>query len=173
MDNSNSKMRLNKMKNTSLDEIDIQILDFLIKDARIPYTTIAKELILSAGTIHVRVKKMEEKGVINGSTISVNYAKIGYSLVTYVGIILEKSPKNKSVIDILKLMLNITSASVVNGVYNILCKIVTKDIQEIKNIVDVIDNISGVKKTETIIVFEEAINNQKGLMELFHKEQEF
>ena len=40
-----------------LDEIDHQILDILIENARTPFTDIAKKLLVSAGTIHVRVKK--------------------------------------------------------------------------------------------------------------------
>ena len=49
------------MKKFILDEIDHQILDILIENARTPFTDIAKKLLVSAGTIHVRVKKMEDE----------------------------------------------------------------------------------------------------------------
>ena len=52
------------MKKFILDEIDHQILDILIENARTPFTDIAKKLLVSAGTIHVRVKKMEDEGII-------------------------------------------------------------------------------------------------------------
>jgi len=45
---------MNKVK---LDEIDHQILDMLIDNTRTPFTDIAKKLLISAGTVHVRVKK--------------------------------------------------------------------------------------------------------------------
>ena len=51
------------MKKFILDEIDHQILDILIENARTPFTDIAKKLLVSAGTIHVRVKKMEDENV--------------------------------------------------------------------------------------------------------------
>ena len=57
------------MKKYNLDEVDHQILDMLIDNARTPFTDIAKKLLVSAGTIHVRVKKMEEEGIIKGSTL--------------------------------------------------------------------------------------------------------
>ena len=41
-----------------LDKLDKQILQYLVKDARKPFTEIAKDLLVSPGTIHVRVKKM-------------------------------------------------------------------------------------------------------------------
>jgi len=50
-----------------LDELDHQILDMLIENTRVPFTDIAKQLVISAGTVHVRVKKMEEAGIITGS----------------------------------------------------------------------------------------------------------
>ena len=37
--------------------------DILIENARTPFTDIAKKLLVSAGTIHVRVKKMEDEGI--------------------------------------------------------------------------------------------------------------
>ena len=42
-----------------IDKLDKQILEYLVKDARKPFTEIAKDLLVSPGTIHVRVKKME------------------------------------------------------------------------------------------------------------------
>jgi len=67
------------MAKFKLDEVDHQILDMLIENTRIPFTDIAKKLLISAGTVHVRVKKMEEAGIIIGSSLSLDYAKLGYS----------------------------------------------------------------------------------------------
>ena len=52
-----------------LDELDLQILDLLIKDCRTPYLEIARICHVSGGTIHVRMKKMEDLGIIKGSRI--------------------------------------------------------------------------------------------------------
>ena len=45
------------MNKVNLDEIDHQILDILIDNTRVPFTDISKRLLISAGTVHVRVKK--------------------------------------------------------------------------------------------------------------------
>jgi Lrp/AsnC family transcriptional regulator for asnA, asnC and gidA len=49
-----------------LDDVDRKILDILIDNTRTPFTDIAKRLLISAGTVHVRVKKMEDLGIIKG-----------------------------------------------------------------------------------------------------------
>ena len=51
------KFKNNKMAKLKLDEIDHQILDLLIDNTRTAFTDIAKRLLISAGTVHVRVKK--------------------------------------------------------------------------------------------------------------------
>ena len=64
------------MKKIKLDEIDHQILDILIDNARIPFTDISKKLLVSAGTVHVRVKKMEDAGILKGSSLNLDYENI-------------------------------------------------------------------------------------------------
>ena len=86
------------MRKFVLDEIDHKILDVLIENARTPFTDIAKKLLVSAGTIHVRVKKMEDEGIIQGSTLTLNYEKMGYSFIAHVGIFLEKTSMTQNVI---------------------------------------------------------------------------
>ena len=57
------------MAKFKLDEVDHQILNMLIDNTRIPFTDIAKKLLISAGTVHVRVKKMEDAKIIKGSSL--------------------------------------------------------------------------------------------------------
>ena len=66
----------NRSQNFELDNLDIQILSILMEDATIPYTEIAKKLIVSGGTIHVRMKKMQDMGIISGSHLIFNPQKI-------------------------------------------------------------------------------------------------
>ena len=61
------------MAKFKLDDTDHQILDMLIDNTRTPFSDIAKRLQISAGTVHVRVKKMEEAGIITGSSLTLDY----------------------------------------------------------------------------------------------------
>ena len=74
-----NKTHLKTVSGYQLDEIDNQILELLIENTRMPYTEIAKKLIISAGTVHVRVRKMEEAGIITGSTLNIDYSNMGFS----------------------------------------------------------------------------------------------
>ncbi|MFC2465903.1 MAG: Lrp/AsnC family transcriptional regulator, partial [Bacteroidota bacterium] len=88
-----------RLQRYKLDETDHQILDLLIDDTRTPFTEIAKQLEISAGTVHVRVRKMEELGIIKGSTLTVDYERLGYTFIAYVGIFLERNHQAQFVLE--------------------------------------------------------------------------
>lgn len=158
------------MAKFKLDEIDHQILDMLIQNTRVPFTDIAKKLLISAGTVHVRVKKMEEAGIITGSSLSVNYEKLGYSFIAYVGIFLQKTSMTKFVLERINEIPFVTVAHITTGKFNVFCKIRAKDTQHAKDVIFMIDDIDGVYRTETMISLEESINDKKRLMSTIFKE---
>src|SRR6056300_1342950 len=158
------------MPKVKLDEIDHQILDMLIENTRIPYTDIAKKLLISAGTVHVRVKKMEDADLIKGSSLTLDYDKLGYSFIAYVGIFLEKTHMTKFVLERLADIPYVTVAHITTGKFNIFCKIRAKDTTHAKNIIFKIDDIDGVSRTETMIAMEESINDKKRLMHTIFSE---
>jgi Lrp/AsnC family transcriptional regulator for asnA, asnC and gidA len=57
----------NMSKGAEIDQLDRRILTILMNDAVVPYTEIAKILDVSAGTIHVRMKKLSDLGVVTNS----------------------------------------------------------------------------------------------------------
>ncbi len=152
------------MPKFKLDNVDHQILDMLIDNSRVPFTDIAKKHNVSAGTIHVRVKKMEDAGIITGSSLTVDYRKLGYSFIAYVGIYLNKTSQTKFVLERLKTIPNVTVAHITTGKFNIFCKIRAKSTTHAKDIIYQIDDIEGVLRTETMISLEESINDKKRLM---------
>ena len=147
-----------------LDEIDNQILELLIENTRMPYTEIAKKLIISAGTVHVRVRKMEEAGIITGSTLNVDYSKMGFSFTAYVGLYLEKTGKTSHVIEELKKIPYVVVAHLTTGQYSVFCEIKARDTHHAKEIIFMMDEIDGVTRTETMISLEESIADKTRLM---------
>ncbi len=152
-----------------IDDTDKRILQFLSINTRMPFTEIAKKMDVSAGTIHVRVKKMEDAGVIRGTSLNIDYSILGYGFIAYVGILLTKSSKTQAVLEKLALIPNVTTANVISGKYNIYCKISAKDAEDAKNVIYQIDDIDDVLRTESMISLEENINDQNRLMDALFK----
>lgn len=147
-----------------LDATDQSILDMLIENTRTPFTDIAKKHGISAGTVHVRVKKMEEAGIVTGSSLRLDYNKLGYSFIAYVGIYLLKTSQTQFVLERINEIPYVTVAHVTTGKFNIFCKIRAKNTTHAKEIIYKLDDIEGVTRTETMISLEESINDKKRLM---------
>jgi Lrp/AsnC family transcriptional regulator for asnA, asnC and gidA len=152
------------MGKIKLDDIDKQILDMLIDNTRVPFTDIAKKLLISAGTVHVRVKKMEDSGIIRGSSLTLDYKKLGFSFIAYVGVYLQNTSQTQFVLERINDIPNVTVAHITTGKFNIFCKVRARDTTHAKEIIFRLDDIDGVYRTETMISLEESINDKKRLM---------
>lgn len=142
-----------------LDELDLQILDLLIKDCRTPYLEIARICHVSGGTIHVRMKKMEELGIIKGTRILLNLPKLGYDVCCFVGIYVDKTSSFASVIDQLSLINEVVEVHLTTGNYSIFTKVVCKNISDLQSILlNKINSITGVQRTDTFISLEQPVD---------------
>ena len=79
------------MENYQIDNLDRGILDALMKNARTAYAELAKQFGVSPGTIHVRVEKMKQAGIITGARIDVSPKQLGYDVGCFIGIILKSA----------------------------------------------------------------------------------
>ena len=107
---------------------------------------------------------MEEAGIIKGSSLNLDYVKLGYSFIAYIGIFLEKTKIINEVIKSLNEIPFVTVAHITTGKFNIFCKVRAHDTKHAKEIIFMIDDIDGVSRTETMISLEESINDKKRLM---------
>ena len=67
-------------KEKALDDIDKNIIRILQDDARTSYREIQDRLGISIGTIHNRISKLRDNGIIEGYTLKLNNVKLGYKL---------------------------------------------------------------------------------------------
>ena len=80
------------MENYQIDNLDRGILDALMANARTAYAELAKQFGVSPGTIHVRVEKMKQAGIITGARIDVSPKQLGYD-VCCLSALFSKAPK--------------------------------------------------------------------------------
>lgn len=150
-----------KAQNLEIDKLDIEILSILMKNATTPYTEIAKELIVSGGTIHVRMKKLEEMGVIKGASLEVDPQKLGYDITAFLGIYLEKGSQYQEAVTQLKKINEIVELHYTTGSWSIFAKIVCHDTNHLREVLNEnIQSVKGIQRTETFISLEESIKRQ-------------
>lgn len=154
-------------KNYEIDNVDLKILALLAEDAKIPYTEIAKKVFVSGGTVHVRMRKLEEMGIVQGATLNINYGALGYDITAFLGIFLEKSAYYDRVADELEKIPEVVSLHYTTGPYSMYCRLYCRDTQHLREVLhDKIQSIDGVERTESIISLEERIQRNIRLDEI-------
>jgi Lrp/AsnC family transcriptional regulator for asnA, asnC and gidA len=143
----------------NIDKLDLQIIQHLMQDANISYADLGKKLFVSAGTVHVRIKKLQDNGVVSGTRLHVNLKKLGYDVIAFIGIYLEKSSLYDVVAKDLKKIPEIVRMNYTTGNYSIFAEIVCRDITQLRRVLhDELQKIKGIERTETFISLEESLN---------------
>ena len=143
----------------NFDKLDLQIISEMMKNASASYKELGKKLYVSGGTVHVRMKKLQRLGVITGSRYHINLKKVGYDVIAFIGIYLEKSSLYDSVAKELKKIPEIVRLNYTTGNYSMFAEIVCRDMDHLKKVLhDQLQQIRGIERTETLISLEESFS---------------
>ncbi|MBT3984614.1 MAG: transcriptional regulator AsnC [Bacteriovoracaceae bacterium] len=140
------------MQNEKLDDLDKSILVDLMRNGRTPFLELARKFNVSSGTIHVRVDKMKEAGIITGTKVMIDHKKLGLDVTCYIGIILKTAKDYPLVLNNLKLFDEVIEVHYTTGNYGLFIKVMTKSIDELQNfLIKKLQAIKEISSTETII----------------------
>jgi len=134
-----------------LDETDRMILRELQRDGRRSFKKIGEDAGVSEATVFVRVRKLQEKGVLKSFKAVVDPKAVGKSLTAIV--LVRAYPKTfPGMLNALKKFDDINEIYDVTGQYYSILKIRTSGTDELGKIIDQIGTVEGIAGTETIIV---------------------
>ncbi len=132
-----------------IDDRDYRILRILRRNARTPYTQIARELGISEVAVRKRIMRLVREGVIRRFTI--DYSAPG----ELKAIILVKTMPQTSVPSVSRKLLSIPGVEVVyevTGEHDILVIASARSVDEVNQYVDKIRSTPGVSSTHTLVV---------------------
>ena len=150
--------------NYEIDNLDKQILRLLMQDVTRAYTDIAKELNVSGGTIHVRMKKLNEMGVVKGAQLLVNPSAVGFDICAFIGVFLEKGSEYKDAVEQIRAIPEVVELHYTTGTYSMFAKLICRDTKHLREVLnEKLQAVEGVQRTETFISLEESISRQINL----------
>jgi Lrp/AsnC family transcriptional regulator, regulator for asnA, asnC and gidA len=152
------------MKN-DIDKIDLEIIKHLSSNAKISYTDLASKILVSPSTVHVRVKKLEDLGVIKNFTINIDYKRLGLSFTSYLGVFLDKAKSFDKVVASIRKIPQITVIDFTTGQFSVFCKVRAMDSSAARDVLKNVHSIEGIRRTETFISMEELLNDKDSLMD--------
>ena len=143
--------------NYQIDNTDIKILNILTQDAFVPFTEIAKKVHVAPGTVHVRMKKMEEAGIVKKPHLQIDLSAMGWDITAFIGVFLAKSESYYKVIRELQKIPEVLSCHYTTGTYSLFLKVQCRDTRHLRDVLsDRVQKIEGIARTETLISLEES-----------------
>ena len=148
-----------ELKPQDIDQVDLKILGLLMTDANMPYTEIGKKVFVSGGTVHVRMRKLEQMGIVKGAQLVIDTAKMGWDISAFLGIYLDKSSLFEDVAIQMEKIPEVVNIHYTTGIYSMFAKILCKDTRHLREVLhDKIQKVAVIQRTETFISLEERIN---------------
>ncbi len=133
------------------DRTDYLVLSELLKDARLPFSAIAKKLNISAQTVKNRYDKMKDEGIVFRSVLSIDLSKLGYQGKAFLMITTSPECNKFDIIDAVKKISDIIVVSEIIGFFDILAIAPFRDIKAISTVVNKVRDLSGVERVEVTL----------------------
>jgi DNA-binding Lrp family transcriptional regulator len=147
------------MMATIIDEADGEILAILEKNAKARIAAIAKKTGMPASTVHHRIKRMENEGVIAGWGIRKDYRKIGFGIKAHVLVFVDLASIKKmrktqqNIAEELGRIPGVENSEIVTGEADLMITVRARDIDEFRRILlEKIQSVEGITETKTMMV---------------------
>jgi Lrp/AsnC family transcriptional regulator, leucine-responsive regulatory protein len=138
-----------------LDDIDLKILNLLLRDGRISLTAIGKETDLSGPSVYARIQRMEREGIIKGYTVLLAPEKVGRGLAAFVRIRTQTPGYESAVFErFIQEEDQIVECHDVDGEDCYILKVRTASTQSLQKLLATIRNFPGITRTVTTIALE-------------------
>ncbi len=139
------------MNSKRLDEIDMKLLKILQENAKTSYSKISKMLGVSEATVHLRIKKLKDMGIIKKFQAIIDPEKVGKGVMAIIAITAEPKKFDRVLASLAKID-DIYEIYDVTGEYYAILKVRVRSREELARVLDTIGNIDGILSTKTMYV---------------------
>lgn len=158
-----------------IDEIDAKILELLQQSGRMKRNAVAEEVGLSVSAVSERMRKLEDRGVLEGYYAVVDAKRLRYDITTFVRVSVDGSEHYTTFIDGVTAMDEVLELHSITGEGSHVMKVRTKNTTTLERFLSRVQALPGVSSTTTSIVlstFKETRAVATEPMELYDYEEE-
>ena len=138
-----------------MDSKDQKILSLLAENARIPASEIARAVHLARTTVNERIKRLEQKGIIQGYNVRLDNTQLQRPALLSRVAITVKAPQQKAVLRQLESFSQVYACETISGSFDIMLEVRTQDTAELDWVIEKVSALNGVESTESAIVLRE------------------
>jgi Lrp/AsnC family leucine-responsive transcriptional regulator len=134
-----------------MDDLDRKILRILANDARKPLSRAADELGVAQTTLHQRVRRLEEQGVITGSRLTIDWEQAGLPVVALISIEIAERGSLQETADRLAAIPYVMSCFAITGEFDLLLVVRAKSSAHLGEVLEDLRH-EGLGRSRTVVV---------------------
>jgi len=135
-----------------LDDTDREILEILQEDARTPFSEIARRIDMSSATVHDRVNRMKDEGVITGYHASVDPKALGYGISALVGLRV-KQGREQDTLDRLANIDGVQQLHLTTGEWDVVARVFAENADALRDLMfERITQMDGFDRSQTMVI---------------------
>lgn len=138
--------------NEELDELDLQLLDALQRNARSTFAELGSIVGLKAPAVHDRVKRLEGRGYIARYSAQLDAKRLGLALTAFVSLYTAPDCDYDRFTKTLGEMPEVCEVHSVAGEETFVCKVVTGSTKHLDDLLARLKGMPGMARTRTTIV---------------------
>ena len=143
----------------SIDELDVELLKLLEKDARQGVAGLALTLGISRNTVHARLQRLTRDGVFLGFSQRISPASLGYPIVGFVSLSISQALGEGMAVALARVP-EVIEVHATTGDADYLIKVVARDTGHLHRITNRILAIEGVVRSNTVISLSQVMGNR-------------
>jgi Lrp/AsnC family leucine-responsive transcriptional regulator len=144
-----------------VDDTDRRLLAALVTDARTSYADLARQVGLSAQSVHERVRKLEREGVLKGSTAIVDPHAVGLGVAALVGLHQGEGVDADEIVAALRDVPEVEDCWFVAGDEAFVVKVRVADLDDLDRTLRVLRHVPGVTRTRTTVVLSTSFEGRR------------
>lgn len=135
-----------------LDETDRAILRILQEDARTPFSEVARRIDMSSATVHDRVSRMEEAGVLQGYRAEVDPKALGYGVSAFVGLRVRQGHEEEA-LETLREVDGVREVHLTTGEYDVMLRVYAASTDDLRELMfGQIATMEGFDRSQTMVI---------------------
>ena len=140
-----------------LDEIDNKVMALLMDNARLPVTSIARQVGIARTTVIARIAALEKRGIIAGYGVRLNQKMVQPAVRAYVGLSVE-ARYAAALIKYLQQLPEAETLCAVSGAIDYMLTLRCDTTETLDRLLDQIGAMDGVRQTSTSIILSKRID---------------
>ena len=135
-----------------LDELDLQLLEALQRNARSTFAELGAIVGLKPPAVHDRVKRLESRGYVRGYAAQLDSKLLGLELAAFISCYTAPDARYDDFTQALSLMPEISEIHSVAGEESFVLKVMTRSTNHLDELLSRLKAVPGLARTKTTIV---------------------